>query len=98
MHVGQPEIAPAEPVGQLGVINAEQVQHRDMQVMCAGEVFYGTEKRLFVEPYLLYRWELRHLLANLYPCAVDDSFFHLRMMLRLGRVDRIKLRRLVCPR
>ena len=66
---------PAEPVGQVGVIDAEQVQHRDMQVMYDGDAFDGTEKRLLVEPYLFYRWKFRHLLTNFYPCAVNDSFF-----------------------
>ena len=33
LHVGQPEVAALEPVGQPGVVDAEQVQDRRVQVV-----------------------------------------------------------------
>ena len=33
MHIGQPEVAALEAVGQLRVIEAEQVQNRRVQVV-----------------------------------------------------------------
>ena len=33
MHVGQPEIAALEPVGEPGVVDPEQVQDRRVQVV-----------------------------------------------------------------
>lgn len=84
-------------MGQLGMIGAEQAQRRDTQIIYCGDAFVAQENAFFAEPYLFYRWKFRHLLTDLYPCAVND-FFHLRVTLRLERVDRVKLGRFVCPR
>ena len=46
MHVGQPEIAALETVGQLGVIEAEQVQQRGVQVVDVNAILDDVEAEL----------------------------------------------------
>ena len=40
-HVGQPEVAAVEAIGELGVVEAEQVQDGRVQVVDADAVFDG---------------------------------------------------------
>ena len=46
MHVGQTEIAALEAVGQLGVVEAEQVQDRGVEVVDVDFVRRGVEAEL----------------------------------------------------
>ena len=43
MHIRQPEIAALEPVGQLRVIEAEQVQQRGVQIVDVDRVARDVE-------------------------------------------------------
>src|SRR6478672_9249939 len=43
VNIRQPHIAPPKPVRQAGVVDAEQMQHRGMQVMDRDFVFDGVE-------------------------------------------------------
>ena len=43
MHVRQPEVAAGEAVGEPGVVEAEQVEHRGMEVVDMHPVLHGVE-------------------------------------------------------
>ena len=46
MDVGQAEISALETIGQLGVVEAEQVQDRGVQVVHVNEVLYDVEAEI----------------------------------------------------
>src|SRR5688572_6925409 len=46
VNVGQAEIAPLKAVGQFGVIEAQQVEERRMQIMDVDPVFHDIEAQL----------------------------------------------------
>ena len=46
VHVGQPEVAALEPVGEPGVVEAQQVQDRGLQVVDVDRVFDDVEAQV----------------------------------------------------
>ena len=46
MHVGQPKIAASVAVGEPLVVEAQQVQHRRVQIMHARRILHGLEAEL----------------------------------------------------